>query len=100
MPKGKIITFISGKGGVGKTVLATNLAVFFSRENKKKVCLVDMGFHFGEDIAGLLNIIADALLSAIKLDIIPIPLVKSLSNWLTSKTIKHPQLHVKCAMKT
>lgn len=40
-----IISSMNFKGGVGKTTLSTNLAVSFSRENKK-VCLVDTDESF------------------------------------------------------
>lgn len=43
---GKIITFFSSKGGVGKTVLAVNSAVEFSKN--KKTILVDMDLMFGD----------------------------------------------------
>ncbi len=52
--KGKIITITSGKGGVGKTIFATNLAGVFSYLNKK-VLLVDMDLSCG-GISVLLNV--------------------------------------------
>ncbi len=39
----RIITFASGKGGVGKSIMAVNLAVLFSRNNKK-VTILDADF--------------------------------------------------------
>ncbi|MCX7903854.1 MAG: response regulator [Caloramator sp.] len=48
----KIITLFSTKGGVGKTTLATNLAVLFSQS--KKVLLLDLDLQFG-DVAVLIN---------------------------------------------
>ena len=51
---GKIISVLSFKGGVGKTTLATNLAVAISEE-KKQVLLFDEDFQFG-DIDLLLNL--------------------------------------------
>lgn len=38
---GKIITITSGKGGVGKTTISTNIAAFLTALNKK-VLLIDM----------------------------------------------------------
>lgn len=52
--KSKIITVFSTKGGVGKTTLASNLAVSIARTTKKRVALVDLDLQFG-DIAIMLN---------------------------------------------
>lgn len=52
--KSKIITVFSTKGGVGKTTLASNLAVSMARTTKKRVALVDLDLQFG-DVAIMLN---------------------------------------------
>src|SRR4030088_2577056 len=52
--KGKIITFFSPKGGVGRTTIATNLAVALHQSTGKPVVLVDGSLPFG-DIAVILN---------------------------------------------
>ncbi|MEA2662035.1 MAG: pilus assembly protein CpaE [Chloroflexota bacterium] len=52
--RGKIITFFSPKGGVGRTTIATNLAVALHQSTGKPVCLVDGSLPFG-DIAVILN---------------------------------------------
>lgn len=55
---GKVITVFSGKGGVGKSALAANLAVVLARKGVGKVALVDCSLQFG-DIGALLNLAAD-----------------------------------------
>src|SRR5579859_6915333 len=53
-PRGKIITFFSPKGGVGRTTIATNLAVALYQSTGQPVVLVDGSLPFG-DIAVILN---------------------------------------------
>ena len=50
----KVITYFSSKGGVGKSILALNSAVAFSREYHKKTLLIDLDLQFG-DISMLVN---------------------------------------------
>lgn len=45
---GRVITVFSTKGGVGKTVLATNLAVAIASDTGKRVALVDLDLEFGD----------------------------------------------------
>ncbi|HYE78792.1 MAG TPA: response regulator [bacterium] len=51
---GQIITVFSPRGGVGKSLLATNLAAELKRETKAKVLCLDLSIEFG-DVALLLN---------------------------------------------
>ena len=53
--QGKIIFVYSGKGGVGKSLIAVNLAVSMAKETRARVALVDLDLQFG-DIAMLLNL--------------------------------------------
>lgn len=46
--KGHVVTVISAKGGSGKTVLATNVALVLTRIPDAKVCLVDADLQFGD----------------------------------------------------
>lgn len=52
---GKVVTVFSTKGGVGKTVLATNLGVALARDTGKRVALIDLDLEFG-DVAIMLGI--------------------------------------------
>lgn len=51
----KIITIYSNKGGIGKTTIATNLAVELAKISGDKVALVDLNLQLG-DISTFLNI--------------------------------------------
>ncbi len=50
---GSLITILSGKGGCGKTILATNLAVVLSEEEASRVCLVDLDLARGDVASNL-----------------------------------------------
>ncbi|MBV9169828.1 MAG: AAA family ATPase, partial [Chloroflexi bacterium] len=55
VPTGSVISVFSVKGGVGKTTLATNLAVALAQETSASVCLVDLDVPFG-DVALMLDL--------------------------------------------
>ena len=55
---GRIVTVFSPKGGTGKTVTATNLAVCFAKYEKKRTLLLDLDLQFG-DAAIMLGIEPD-----------------------------------------
>ena len=52
---GQVITIFSPKGGTGKTVIATNMAVAITRQKKGRVLLLDLDLQFG-DAAVMLGI--------------------------------------------
>lgn len=43
----KVITFLSSKGGVGKSICCTNLASLMQKEYQKKILMIDMVPRFG-----------------------------------------------------
>ena len=55
LPTGRVITVVSAKGGVGKTTVATNLAVGLARTGRNSTVLVDLDIQFG-DVASALNL--------------------------------------------
>ena len=55
LPTGQVITVVSAKGGVGKTTVATNLAVGLARTGRNSTVLVDLDIQFG-DVASALNL--------------------------------------------
>jgi len=52
---GQIISVFSNKGGIGKTTIATNLALKLSELTEKRVCLVDLNLQLG-DVTTFLDI--------------------------------------------
>jgi pilus assembly protein CpaE len=52
---GKVITVFSPKGGVGKSVLATNLGAAIAKDQGRSVILVDLDLQFG-DVAVMLQL--------------------------------------------
>ncbi len=45
---GRVVTVFSPKGGVGKTVVSTNLAVCFAKYHKERTLLLDLDLQFGD----------------------------------------------------
>ncbi|MDH4139160.1 MAG: AAA family ATPase [Coriobacteriia bacterium] len=45
----KVVTVFSTKGGVGKSVLASNLAAYIASKLDKRVVLLDLDLEFGDD---------------------------------------------------
>jgi pilus assembly protein CpaE len=70
--RGRVVTVSSMKGGSGKTVVATNLAVALARRSEQPVALVDADLQFG-DVAVMLRLnaphtIVDAIPAMDRLD--------------------------------
>ncbi|MHB8171478.1 MAG: response regulator [Thermincolia bacterium] len=64
----QVITVFSTKGGVGKSTIATNLAVSLVKETGRKVVLVDLDLQFG-DVAVMLNVIPKRTLTELAQEI-------------------------------
>jgi pilus assembly protein CpaE len=45
---GRVVTVFSPKGGIGKTVVSTNLAVCFAKYRKERTLLLDLDLQFGD----------------------------------------------------
>ncbi len=54
----RVIVFFSGKGGVGKTTISTNLAIAIQKVTQSRVLLFDADFSFG-DVGVHLNVSGD-----------------------------------------
>ena len=70
--RGKVIAVFSMKGGSGKTVVATNLAVALAQRSAGPVVLVDADLQFG-DVSVMLRLgsphtIVDAVTASVRLD--------------------------------
>jgi len=75
----QIVTVFSTKGGAGKSVVATNVAVTLARQSDRPVCLVDCDLQFADDAVMLKLVpqhtIVDAVAAISRLDV---PLLRSL----------------------
>ena len=76
---GRMITVFSTKGGAGKSVVATNVAVTLARQSDRPVCLIDCDLQFADDAVMLKLVpqhtVVDAVGSIARLDV---PLLRSL----------------------
>ncbi len=52
----KKIVIFSTKGGVGKTLVAANLAVSLAKDELKRVCVIDLDTHVAGDMCRLLDL--------------------------------------------
>ena len=70
---GKVVTVFSTKGGVGKSVIATNLAAALAQNKQRRVVLVDLDFE-SSDVGVMMNLqpvhtIVDAASAIDRLDV-------------------------------
>jgi pilus assembly protein CpaE len=56
--RGRLISVFSGKGGAGKSTIATNLAVAMAAGGSRRVLLVDLALSFG-DVAIMLQLVPE-----------------------------------------
>lgn len=54
-PQGILVTVLAGKGGIGKSVVATNLATALAQRGDSRIALIDLSLQFG-DVAALLDV--------------------------------------------
>ena len=52
----RVISVFGAKGGVGQTLVATNLAVALQGEIHKPVALIDLNLDAGDEVALLFNL--------------------------------------------
>jgi pilus assembly protein CpaE len=64
-PRGTVITVISPKGGAGKTVFSTNLAVALATHAPRDVVLVDLDLQFGDSAYALMLTPEHSMLDAV-----------------------------------
>jgi len=82
--EGMILTVFGAKGGIGKSTLATNLAVSLAAETRRRVALLDLDLEFG-DVALLLDLVPSKTIADL------VPLVPTLDpDLLQSMLSPHP----------
>ena len=107
-PSGIIVTVLGGKGGIGKSVVATNLATALAQRGDSRVALVDLSLQFG-DVAALLDVtqprtiadlaahnavadpdvVADVLsTTATGLHVLPAPASPELADYVTTQHLR------------
>ena len=92
--KGRIITVVSAKGGVGKTTVATNLAVGLAKTGRNSTVLVDLDIQFG-DVGSALNLDAEYYLP----DMVHGPASRDPMVLKTFLSLHETGLHVICGPK-
>lgn len=90
----RVVTVFGAKGGLGKTTIATNLAVKLA-ENRKKVALIDLDLQFG-DIHIFLDIEPADTISEFVQQVFT-PNIDSVRSYMT---VHSSGIHVLCAPKS
>jgi pilus assembly protein CpaE len=68
-PLGEVVTVFSAKGGTGKTVVSTNLALALHRGGARRVCLVDLDLEFGDVAISMKLSPTRGIIDAVELDL-------------------------------
>jgi len=91
---GTVISVVSGKGGVGTSVLATNLAIMTAREGHRRVVVVDLDLLHG-DVAALVGARGDGIstLAHLGIDAIPIESLLTATPYGISAVLDTPDPH-------
>ncbi len=66
--QGEIVTIFSTKGGVGKTIMAVNLALALANKYERKVAILDFDLQFG-DVAICLDVLPKASIADLITDV-------------------------------
>lgn len=90
----KVISIYGAKGGLGKTTIATNLAIKLAGKNKK-VCIIDMDLQFG-DVHVFMDIEPKETISDLIQDM-STPTIDSVRTYMN---IHSSGVHVLCAPKS
>jgi pilus assembly protein CpaE len=90
----KVVTVFGAKGGLGKTTIATNLAVKLAQQHKK-VVLLDLDLQFG-DVHIFLDIEPKDTIAELAQDVFA-PNIDSVRSYMT---VHSSGLHVLCAPKS
>lgn len=90
----KVITVFSAKGGLGKTTIATNLAVKLAEKNKK-VALIDLDLQFGD-----VNIFMDVEPKETIADLVQDVDFSSIDSVRSYMTVHPSGVHLICAPKS
>ncbi len=94
-PTGRVISVVSPKGGVGKTTVATNLAVGLARTGHHSTVLVDLDVQFG-DVASALDLDPEYAFN----DAVQGPASRDTMLLKTFLTLHETGLYVLCGPKT
>jgi pilus assembly protein CpaE len=79
-PLGEVVIVFSAKGGTGKTVVSTNLALALNANAARRVCLVDLDLEFGDVAITMQLAPTRGIIDAVEMDL---RLVESVSALIT-----------------
>jgi pilus assembly protein CpaE len=68
-PLGEVVTVFSAKGGTGKTVVSTNLALALHDNGARRVCLVDLDLEFGDVAISMKLSPTRSIIDALEIDL-------------------------------